>query len=48
MANFLAQTEALAFGKTAAEVRADKRGRAQVPHRTFRATTPPTRSCSSG
>jgi glucose-6-phosphate isomerase len=35
MANFFAQTEALAFGKTADEVRADGVPDAQVPHRTF-------------
>jgi glucose-6-phosphate isomerase len=35
MANFFAQTEALAFGKTADEVRADGVAEAQVPHRTF-------------
>jgi glucose-6-phosphate isomerase len=34
-ANFLAQTEALAFGKTAAEVKADGVPDFQVPHRTF-------------
>ncbi|HTU24874.1 MAG TPA: glucose-6-phosphate isomerase [Pirellulales bacterium] len=35
MANFFAQTEALAFGKTAAEVEADGVAAFQVPHRTF-------------
>jgi glucose-6-phosphate isomerase len=35
MANFFAQTEALAFGKTAAEVSADGVAPALVPHRTF-------------
>src|SRR4029079_14302261 len=35
LANVFAQTEALAFGKTAAEVRADGVPGAQVPHRTF-------------
>jgi len=35
MANFFAQTEALAFGKTAAEVAADGVVPALVPHRTF-------------
>ena len=35
MANLFAQTEALAFGKTAEEVRAEGVPEAQVPHRTF-------------
>ena len=35
MANFLAQTEALAFGKTEAEVRAEGVPDHQVAHRTF-------------
>lgn len=35
MANYLAQTEALAFGKTAAEVKADGVKEPLVPHRTF-------------
>ncbi len=35
MANFFAQTEALAFGKTAAEVKADGVADFQIPHRTF-------------
>jgi glucose-6-phosphate isomerase len=35
MANFFAQTEALAFGKTAEEVKADGVADFQVPHRTF-------------
>src|SRR5206468_3508857 len=35
IANFLAQTEALAFGKTAEEVRAEGVPEHQVPHRTF-------------
>ena len=35
MANFFAQTEALAFGKTTDEVRRDKVPEFQVPHRTF-------------
>ena len=34
-ANFLAQTEALAFGKTASEVEAEGVPPPQVPHRTF-------------
>jgi glucose-6-phosphate isomerase len=40
MANFLAQTEALAFGKTADEVRADGVPDFQVPHRTFEGNRP--------
>ena len=40
MANFFAQTEALAFGKTEAEVRADKVAEKQVPHRTFEGNHP--------
>jgi glucose-6-phosphate isomerase len=35
MANFFAQTEALAFGKTREEVEAEGVPEAQVPHRTF-------------
>jgi glucose-6-phosphate isomerase len=35
MANFFAQTEALAFGKTAEQVKADGVSAMQVPHRTF-------------
>ena len=35
MANLFAQSEALAFGKTADEVRADGAAEALVPHRTF-------------
>jgi len=35
MANFFAQTEALAFGKTAEQVRADGVAEPLVPHRTF-------------
>jgi glucose-6-phosphate isomerase len=35
MANLIAQTEALAFGKTAEEVRAEGTPEALVPHRTF-------------
>ncbi len=35
MANFFAQTEALAFGKTAEQVKADGVSAAQIPHRTF-------------
>ncbi len=40
MANFFAQTEALAFGKTAAEVEADSVPDFQVPHRTFEGNHP--------
>ncbi len=40
MANVLAQTEALAFGKTADEVRADGVPEPQVPHRTFEGNQP--------
>jgi glucose-6-phosphate isomerase len=40
MANFFAQTEALAFGKTAAEVAADGVPAFQVPHRTFEGNHP--------
>jgi glucose-6-phosphate isomerase len=40
MANFFAQTEALAFGKTAAEAGAEGIPAAQVPHRTFAGNHP--------
>jgi glucose-6-phosphate isomerase len=40
IANFLAQTEALAFGKTAEEARAEGMAEALVPHRTFRGNQP--------
>jgi len=40
IANFLAQTEALAFGKTADEVRAEGTPEALVPHRTFTGNRP--------
>jgi glucose-6-phosphate isomerase len=40
MANFFAQTEALAFGKTAEEVKADGVPDFQVPHRTFEGNHP--------
>jgi glucose-6-phosphate isomerase len=40
MANFFAQTEALAFGKTAKEVKADGVADFQVPHRTFEGNHP--------
>ncbi|MGW7099865.1 glucose-6-phosphate isomerase [Streptomyces sp. NPDC054883] len=42
MANFFAQTQALAFGKTAEEVRAEGVAEALVPHRTFRGNHPTT------
>ncbi len=42
MANCLAQTEALAFGKTSEEVRAEGTPEAQVAHRTFRGNHPTT------
>ncbi|MGW0335404.1 glucose-6-phosphate isomerase, partial [Streptomyces sp. NPDC003011] len=42
MANFFAQTQALAFGKTADEVRAEGVAEAQVPHRTFQGDHPTT------
>ena len=40
IANFLAQTEALAFGKTAEEARAEGMAEALVPHRTFLGNQP--------
>src|SRR5436305_8588360 len=40
MANFFAQTEALAFGKTEQEVAADGVAAFQVPHRTFEGNHP--------
>jgi glucose-6-phosphate isomerase len=40
IANVLAQSEALAFGKTAAEVRAEGTAEALVPHRTFPGNQP--------
>jgi glucose-6-phosphate isomerase len=40
MANLFAQTEALAFGKTADEVRAEGVPEALVPHRTFPGNRP--------
>jgi glucose-6-phosphate isomerase len=42
MANFFAQTQALAFGRTAEEVRAEGVPEEQVPHRTFRGNHPTT------
>lgn len=40
MSNFFAQTEALAFGKTAEEVKADKVSEMQISHRTFQGNHP--------
>ena len=40
LANFFAQTQALAFGKTAAQVRAEGVPEEQVPHRTFAGNHP--------
>ncbi|GGZ79862.1 glucose-6-phosphate isomerase 2 [Streptomyces subrutilus] len=42
MANFFAQTQALAFGKTADEVRAEGTPEELVPHKTFRGNHPTT------
>ncbi|MET9048789.1 glucose-6-phosphate isomerase [Streptomyces sp. NPDC004362] len=42
MANFFAQTQALAFGKTADEVRAEGVAEELVPHKTFRGDHPTT------
>ncbi|MEC5151856.1 glucose-6-phosphate isomerase [Cryobacterium sp. GrIS_2_6] len=42
MANFFAQTKALAFGKTAAEVRAEGTDESVVPARSFRGNRPTT------
>ncbi|MFD9003417.1 glucose-6-phosphate isomerase [Streptomyces sp. NPDC059582] len=42
MANFFAQTQALAFGKTAEEVRAEGVSEEQVAHRTFQGNHPTT------
>ncbi|MER5730885.1 glucose-6-phosphate isomerase [Streptomyces sp. NPDC002138] len=42
MANFFAQTQALAFGKTPDEVRAEGVPEALVPHKTFRGNHPTT------
>ncbi|MFD4256325.1 glucose-6-phosphate isomerase [Streptomyces sp. NPDC058534] len=42
MANFFAQTQALAFGKTADEVRAEGVPEELVPHKTFRGNHPTT------
>lgn len=40
LANFIAQTEALAFGRTAAEVRAENVPEELVPHKTFEGNRP--------
>jgi glucose-6-phosphate isomerase len=40
MANFFAQTEALAFGRNKDEVIAEKVPKAQIPHRVFRGNHP--------
>ena len=40
MANFFAQTEALAFGRTEDEVRAEGGNEDQIPHRTFEGNRP--------
>ncbi|MER7840407.1 glucose-6-phosphate isomerase [Streptomyces sp. NPDC096040] len=42
MANFFAQTQALAFGKTAEEVRAEGVAEELVPHKTFKGNRPTT------
>lgn len=42
MANFFAQTEALAFGKTVEQVRAEKTAEPLVPHRVFPGNRPTT------
>lgn len=42
MANFFAQTQALAFGKTADEVRAEGASESLVPHKTFQGNHPTT------
>ena len=47
MANFFAQTEALAFGKTAAEVTAEGVAADLVPHKTFTGNHPTTTILSS-
>jgi glucose-6-phosphate isomerase len=40
MSNLFAQTEALAFGKTAAEVKADGTSAGLIPHRVFEGNRP--------
>ena len=42
MANFFAQTQALAFGKTPEEVRAEGAAEELVPHKTFQGNHPTT------
>ncbi|MFD0370756.1 glucose-6-phosphate isomerase [Streptomyces sp. NPDC127114] len=48
MANFLAQTQALAFGKTPEEVRAEGVPEELVPHKTFRGNHPTTTILADG
>ncbi|MEE1930560.1 glucose-6-phosphate isomerase [Streptomyces sp. TRM 70351] len=48
MANLFAQGQALAFGKTADEVRAEGVPEEQVPHRTFRGDRPTTTILATG
>ncbi|GLF98601.1 glucose-6-phosphate isomerase [Streptomyces yaizuensis] len=48
MANFFAQTQALAFGKTADEVRAEGVAEELVPHRTFHGNHPTTTILADG
>jgi glucose-6-phosphate isomerase len=48
LANVFAQTEALAFGKTREEVKAEGTPDWLVPHRLFRATGRPTHCCWTG
>jgi glucose-6-phosphate isomerase len=48
MANFLAQTEALAFGKTEEQAAAEGIPPAQVPHRTFTGNRPTNTLVASG
>ena len=40
MANFFAQTQALAFGKTAEELKAEKTPAELIPHKTFEGNRP--------
>ncbi|MFD3720368.1 glucose-6-phosphate isomerase [Streptomyces sp. NPDC058674] len=48
MANFFAQTQALAFGKTADEVRSEGVPEELVPHKTFRGNHPTTTILAAG
>ncbi|WHM39281.1 glucose-6-phosphate isomerase [Streptomyces sp. BPTC-684] len=48
MANFFAQTQALAFGKTPEEVRAEGVAEELVPHKTFRGNHPTTTVLAKG